>query len=74
MGFNSGFKGLNGGVKNSNNFDIFAHHQKHLNCNYSIWFHSHVLLSAAVVPEWELTYVYCIDCIGRYFCSSSGAF
>jgi len=21
--------------------DIFAHHQDHLNCNYSFWFYSH---------------------------------
>jgi hypothetical protein len=25
--------------------NIIAHHQEHLNCNYSFWFHSHVLLS-----------------------------
>jgi len=25
--------------------DIFAHHQEHLNCNYSFWFYSRVLLS-----------------------------
>jgi hypothetical protein len=27
--------------------DIFAHHQEHLNCNYSFWFYSRVSLSAA---------------------------
>jgi hypothetical protein len=31
--------------------DIIAHHQEHLNCNYSFWFHSHVLLLAAVMAE-----------------------
>jgi len=31
--------------------DIIAHHQERLNCNYNFWFHSHVLLSAAVVAE-----------------------
>ena len=30
---------------------ILSCHQEHLNCNYSFWFHSHVLLSAAVVAE-----------------------
>ena len=29
--------------------DIFAHHQEHLNCNYSFRFYSHVSLSAAVM-------------------------
>jgi len=28
--------------------DIFAHHQEHLNCNYSFWFYSRVSLSAVV--------------------------
>jgi len=23
--------------------DIFAHHQEHLNCNYSFWFYSAVI-------------------------------
>jgi hypothetical protein len=27
--------------------DIFAHHQEHLNCNYSFWFYSRAFLSAA---------------------------
>jgi len=27
--------------------DIFAHHQGHLNCNYSFWLYSRVSLSAA---------------------------
>jgi len=31
--------------------DIIAHHQEHLSCNYSFWFHSHVLLSAAVMVK-----------------------
>ena len=31
--------------------DIFAHHQENLNCIYSFWFHSHVVMSAAVVAE-----------------------
>jgi len=31
--------------------DIFAHHQEHLNCNYSFWFYSHVSSSAAVMAE-----------------------
>jgi len=26
---------------------IFAHHQEHLNCNYSFWFYSSVSLSTA---------------------------
>jgi hypothetical protein len=34
--------------------DIFAHFQDHLNCNYSFWFYSRVLLSAAVMAEQEL--------------------
>jgi len=29
--------------------DIFAHHQEYLNCNYSFWFYSRVLLSAAAM-------------------------
>jgi len=31
--------------------DIFAHHQEHLNCNYSFWFYSRVSWSAAVMTE-----------------------
>ena len=31
--------------------DIIAHHQEHLNCNCSFRFHSHVLMSTAVVAE-----------------------
>ena len=27
--------------------DIFAHHQEHLNCNYSFWFYSRVSSAAA---------------------------
>jgi hypothetical protein len=29
--------------------DIFAHHQEHLNCNYSFWFYSRASLSAAAM-------------------------
>jgi len=29
--------------------DVYAHHQKHLNCNFSFWFYSRVSLSAAVM-------------------------
>jgi hypothetical protein len=29
--------------------DIFAHHQEHLNCNYSFWFYSRVSLLTAVM-------------------------
>jgi hypothetical protein len=28
---------------------IFAHHQEHLNCNYSFWFYSSASLSAAAM-------------------------
>jgi len=31
--------------------NIIEHHQEHLNCNYSFWFHLHVLLSAAVLVQ-----------------------
>jgi len=34
---------------------IFAHHQEHLNCNYSFWSYLRVSLSAAVMAEWKLT-------------------
>jgi len=34
--------------------DIIAHNQEHLNCNYSFWFYSRLLLPAAVMVEWEL--------------------
>jgi len=30
---------------------IFAHHQEHLNCIYSFWFYSHLLLLAHVKAE-----------------------
>jgi len=36
--------------------DIFAHHQEHLNRNYSFWFYSRVSLSAAAdndTREWN---------------------
>ena len=29
--------------------DIFAHHQEHLNCNYSFWFYSRASLSAVAM-------------------------
>jgi len=31
--------------------DVIAHHQEHLNCSYSFWLYSSVLLSAAVMVE-----------------------
>ena len=31
--------------------DIFAHHQEHLNCNYSFWFYLRVSWSSAVMFE-----------------------
>ena len=31
--------------------NTFAHHQEHLNCNYSFWVYSRVSLSAAVMDE-----------------------
>jgi hypothetical protein len=31
--------------------DIFAHHQGHLNCNYSFWFYSRASLSAAIAAD-----------------------
>jgi len=33
------------------NSNIIAHHQEHLNCNCSFWFHSHVLLPVVVLAE-----------------------
>ena len=29
--------------------DIFAHHQEHLNCNYSFWFYSRASLFMVIV-------------------------
>jgi hypothetical protein len=34
--------------------DIFAHHQEHLNCNYSFWYNSRVSLPTAVMTEQKL--------------------
>jgi len=31
--------------------DIIAHHQELLNCNYSLWFYSRLLLLAVVMAE-----------------------
>jgi hypothetical protein len=31
--------------------DIFAHHQEHLNCNYSFWFYSRVSWSAVALKR-----------------------
>jgi hypothetical protein len=33
--------------------DIFAHHQEHLNCNYSFWFYSRVSSAAVVAEPWQ---------------------
>jgi len=33
--------------------DIIAHHQEHLNCNYSFRVYSRLSLPAAVMAEWE---------------------
>jgi hypothetical protein len=35
--------------------DIFAHHQEHLNCIYSFWYYTRMLLSVGIVGELELT-------------------
>jgi len=35
--------------------DIFAHHQEHLNCNYSFWYYTRMLLPAGIMGELELT-------------------
>ena len=34
--------------------DIFAHHQEHLNCIYSLWYHTRELLPAGFLGELEL--------------------
>jgi len=33
--------------------NIIARHQEVLNCNYSFWFYSRLLLTAAVLAEWN---------------------
>jgi hypothetical protein len=35
--------------------DIFAHHQEHINCIYSFWYHSQMSLPAGALGELELT-------------------
>jgi len=35
--------------------DIFAHHQEHLKCIYSLWYYSRMSLPAGVMGEMELT-------------------
>jgi len=39
----------------SNN--IFAHHQKHLNCIYSFWYYTRMLLPVGIIGELEHTHV-----------------
>ena len=34
--------------------DIFAHHQEHLNCNYSFWYNTRMSLPAGVMGVMEL--------------------
>ena len=29
--------------------DTFAHHQEHLNCIYSLWYYTHMLLPAGIM-------------------------
>jgi hypothetical protein len=33
--------------------DIFAYHQEHLNCIYSFWYYTHVLLPVGIMGELE---------------------
>jgi hypothetical protein len=33
--------------------NIFAHHQEHLNCMYSLWYKYHVLLPADLEAKYE---------------------
>ena len=35
--------------------DIFAHHQEHLNCNYSFWYYTRMSLPAGIMGVLELT-------------------
>jgi len=37
--------------------DIFTHHQEHINCMYSFWYYSHVLLPADIKAEKFLTWI-----------------
>jgi hypothetical protein len=37
--------------------NIFAHHQEHLNCNYSSWFYSRVSSAAATLYNITLKYI-----------------
>jgi len=34
--------------------DIFAHHQEHLNCIYSFWLYTLMLLSVGIMGELEM--------------------
>jgi len=58
--------------------DIFAHHQEHLNCIYSCWYYTRMLLPVGIMGELELQdyllFLGCSTCFERYFRSSSGAF
>jgi len=36
--------------------DIFAHHQEHLNCIYSFWYYTRMLLPVGIMGELELTF------------------
>jgi hypothetical protein len=36
--------------------DVIAHHQEHLNYNYSFWLYSRLSMPAAVIAEWELSH------------------
>jgi len=57
--------------------DIFAHHQEHLNCIYSFWYYTRMLLPVGIMGESErqdnLLFLGCSTCFERYSCSSSGA-
>jgi len=34
--------------------DIFAHYQEHLNCIYSFWYYTRILLPVGIMGELEL--------------------
>jgi len=34
--------------------DIFAHHQEHLNCTYSFWYYTRMLLPVGIMVELEM--------------------
>jgi hypothetical protein len=36
--------------------DIFAHHQEHINCIYSFWYYTPVLLPVGIMGVLELTF------------------